>query len=646
MKKDKPKSIAQYIRRFVDNKSVYISPFIVSGNLNTEYIRGNHNKKINPITLNIENKKYNPSVYTERKFFNRILPLYLTRYGILTDNMPIPGFKPSDKTSKRVFDALQGNKFLNNFLTDCNFRNTYEKIVKYADVYGLCWVKTGIDWTQGDTIEEVEVTSKTENEREVYKGKLQIKEGRPFIEFCPLEEVIPDTIYAEDMDRVNELVHRRAFPIDVIKKKLNFDAKPEAIDTKFLASYPEYNDTLMRLNDGPEYAYVYEYYKRPDALYPKGRYTIVVNDKVLFDGILPFENGPNGTRKIPFDIVRLQSVPQHLFGVTVYSQLIPIQDTYNSVKNRYLEYVNHIAIGQMYVWESSLVNKSLFTTTPGRMIEIKRNARKPEPVIKDKLGVEFINYLKTLEEDMLVTAGISQLTAFGQSKSNVRTDGVVDKIAESDENKLANALENISNAIIEIFKKVIYAEKQREILLTDKLAEYNIDKRDEYISKYKLKNVDAEQLIIVNRAFLKQSDQRLDKKLQQASQLGLYSPEAGLSYISKLEWLDALDSDYLKDTLDPAERATHDLICEEHCLFLEPDNPKVEQWHLHDQHIFEHNLFRISPEVRQLKYENPELYEAIQQAIDSHIMEHSRYIGESGDQSIYQNAKALLNSYS
>ncbi len=119
-----------------------------------------------------------------------------------------------------------------------------------------------------------------------------------------------------------------------------------------------------------------------------------------------------------------------------------------------------------------------------------------------------------------------------------------------------------------------------------------------------------------------------------------------MSYISKLEWLDALDSDYLKDTLDPAERATHDLICEEHCLLLEPDNPKVEQWHLHNQHIFEHNLFRISPEVRQLKYENPELYEAIQQAIDSHIMEHSRYIGESVDQSIYQNAKALLNSYS
>ena len=85
--------------------------------------------------------------YILRKVFNRILPLYLTRYGILTDNMPILGFKPSDKTSKRVFDALQGNKFLTNFLTDCNFRNIYEKIVRYADVYGLCWVKTGIDWT-------------------------------------------------------------------------------------------------------------------------------------------------------------------------------------------------------------------------------------------------------------------------------------------------------------------------------------------------------------------------------------------------------------------------------------------------------------------------------------------------------------------
>ena len=37
---------------------------------------------------------------------------------------------------------------------------------------------------------------------------------------------------------------------------------------------------------------------------------------------------------------------------------------------------------------------------------------------------------------MLVTAGLSQISAYGMSKSSVRTDGVADKIGEADQNKL------------------------------------------------------------------------------------------------------------------------------------------------------------------------------------------------------------------
>ena len=110
----------------------------------------------------------------------------------------------------------------------------------------------------------------------------------------------------------------------------------------------------------------------------------------------------------------------------MYSQIIPIQETYNAVKNRYLEYINHIAIGQMFYWEGSLINKNNFTN-PGKLIGLKEILKPPQPVQKDKLSNEFISYIKGLEEDMLITAGLSQMTAFGQTKSNVRTDGVVDK---------------------------------------------------------------------------------------------------------------------------------------------------------------------------------------------------------------------------
>jgi len=634
--KKKPGTIASYIKKFVENSRTRLNPYVVSGNLNSEYIRGNQNKKINARNLRIEDKKNNSKVYMEKKIFNRILPIYLTRYSILVNNMPIPGFKPTDNTAKRVFDSAQGNNFIRNFLVDMEFKNSYTKAIKLAEVYGAAWVKTGIDWSQGDPVCKIDTVVDGE------KMEYTLKEGRPFLEIVPIDEITVDNYNVDDIDEINELVHTRVFSLDYIKARWGINAKKESVISPALSTHPKYSDLGFGTGSDLEYAYVYEYYKRPDAIYPKGRYTICCNDKIIHDGPLPYKNGSNGKRMIPFDIIVLQSVPNYLIGTTMYSQLIPIQDTYNSVKNRYLEYVNHIAIGQLYYWEGSLINKNTFSTKPGRLIGLKRNARPPQPVQKEKLSNEFISYLRTLEEDMLITAGLSSLTAFGISKSNMRTDGVIDKLDESDQNKLTNALDSISDAIIRSFKKIVYLEKERQEILTKSLS---LAKEDDYVLKYKLGEVDAEQITIVNREFLMQSDQTLNAKLQQVNQLGLYNPQAGLSYLSKLELLEATQSNFLKETLDPVERATHDLITEEHFSILEKiTSPKVEDYHIHQQHIFEHNLFRISPEVRRLKKEDPELYEATIQAISEHIKQHEEFSSQQSNSNVYSNAKELMGT--
>ena len=629
-------NIAQYIRYFVDDASTQLMPYIAQGKLNNEFIRGKQHRRINPRNLNIEDKLVDPNIYTERKTFNRLLPIYLTRYGILTQNMPIPGIKPQNNTSKSVFDSEQTNKFINNFMADCDFKQIYKKSVKHADIYGIIWFKTGIDWTEG---EEICTVDSTIGET---KGTIHIKEGRPFVTAVPIQEVFVDSIYIESMEDVNELVHRRVFPVDYIRKRWGIEAEKESINETKLQTYPRYSNFGISNVGDMEYAYVYEYYKKPDAIYPEGRYVITCNDKVIYDGKLPYKNAVNGTRVIPFDFYTMQSIPNYLIGVTVYSQLIPIQETYNSIKNRYLEYVNHIAIGQLYYWEGSLINKNNFTTKPGKLIGLKRNARAPQPVQKDKLSQEFINYLKAIEEDMLVTAGLSQMTAFGSSKSNVRTDGVVDKLSESDENKLVNALDNISDCFVSMFKKLVYLEKEREQILSEQLKVANVDN---YIQQYKLTDVDAEQITIVNREFLMQSDQVFDKKLQQAGNFGIYAVDSPLSYKAKCEFLNSIKANYLIDTLDPEQRATHDLCDEENYSMLKDHQvPEVEEFHKHAEHLYEHNLFRISPEVRKLQKEDPKQYKAFQQAIQSHIEQHQKFSQQTANQDVYTNAKAALGT--
>lgn len=635
--RNRPLSLVDYIKQFTQESAAKLAPFVISGKLNIEFVKGNQYKYIDKRRKTIEDFADDVKVYKEKKIHNKLLPIYLSRYGILSNNMPIPGFKPQDSSAKRQFDAVKGNDFIKNFMLDIEFKQIYSKAIRHADMYGLTWLKSGIDWSKGDEIANIETTST--NGDKVQKSTYTLKEGRPFIECVPIYEVFIDNLNAESMHEINELVHRRVFSCSYILRRWGIEVPPEKIDDVALASAPKYNDLAFMVADAAEYAYVYEYYKKPDALYPEGRYVLMVGSKIVSDTILPYKNGKR-ERKIPFDMVTLQNIPNYTVGVTVYSQIIPIQETYNSIKNRYLEYVNQIAIGQLYYWENSLINPKTFSTKPGKLIGLKRNARPPQPVQKDKLSMEFINYLKTLEEDMLTTAGLSQMAVFGSTKSNVRTDGVVDKISESDQNKLVNAVENLSAAMIEVFKKIIYCEKDRINILKEQLQAYG---KDDYAIKYKLEHVDPEQVLIVNRDFLIQSDQQIDKKLAQATQLGLYNPQLNLSYLSKLQMLDALQCNYLRDTLDPSEKVTHDLIEDEHYQMTEKNNlPQAEKYHIHKQHVLEHNIFRISPEVRMIKETEPERFKVLMQIIENHIAQHEKYLQGSQQQNTYNNAKALF----
>ncbi len=628
---NKKRDLPSYIRHFVDQSATRIRPFVVNGNFNTEYIRGNQNIKISE-NLTILNKQYNDNqVYIERKVFNRMNPIFLTRFGILMDNMPIPGFKPSVNSHKTIMDAAKGNSFVKEFMADIDFKSKHAALITRADIFAVEWVRTGIDWSQGKDVARISVKTNGED------SDFILKEGRPFVELVSLHEVFVDNLNIDDVTKIQELVHRRVFTLEYIKAKWNIDAKRE--DVNDLLDGRSFSLSTINSGSNLEYAYVYEYYKKPDYNFKDGRHVITINNKIIYDGPLPYKNGFNGARHIPFDLIVMQKVPNHLMGMSIYPQLIPIQDTLNSIKNRYLEYVNHIAIGQFWYWEGSFVNSKQISTKPGKMMGLKRNARPPQMVQKDKLSNEFISYLRMLDEDMLITAGLSPLTTYGAAKSSMRTDGVADKVAESDQNKLVNAIENISNTYIQIFKKVMYLEKERQEIIKDKLG---LAKKDSYVIKYKLDEVDIEQLTIVNREFLMRSDQIFDKKLQQANQMGLYNAELRLSYLSKLSLLDSINGGFLKDTLDPKERANHDLIETEHFQMVNDMEVQVERFHLHEQHIYEHDVFRLSPEMLVLKDRNPKKYDLLLETLEKHIEDHQKFVEQKEEKEVYNDAKATF----
>lgn len=627
------RDLCSMIDTFVENSQLKMQPFIISGELSREYIRGNQFKKIDKQNHTIVKKNTPKNLYIEKKVFNRMLPIYLTRNGILTDNKPIPGFKPNPADPRSVNGALIGNRFVNEFFKESDFDEIYKKLIQSADVFPMVFTKTGIDWTKGNKIFEGEVDIKNNKTDEVTSSNITLFEGRPYINVLPIYEVFPDAVRVETLKEVRAIVHRRPMHVKDVLRRYGIPVEPQSIDTNWVQRGYYTQDVGA---DYENHVYVYEYYERPSYEYKEGRYIIKLGkDIIYYRGKLPYLNGKD-KRDLPFDCIALQSVPGFLPGITVYSQIIDMQDTLNAIKNRLLEYLNRIAIGRKYAWAGSLVNPDKWTNKPGGLTMLTRFGKIPQNEQIDRIGLEFANYAQMIVDDMLFTAGLSALQVYGQSKSNMRTDGVVDKIAESDSNKLTNALKALSNGILSIMRKVLYLERYR---MENMKENFKLDNLDELGLKYKMKDVDPEEIVIVNREFLMQSDQIIEKKMAQANQMGLYNPQMNLPYRTKLEMLDMLKASYLKETLDPIERVNWTQSQREHMMLNQDEEIEVQSFELHQLHIQEHQMYLMSEEILELKRENPDKYKVLVGKLNTHIEQHEGFKKQSTQQGIYQAGK-------
>jgi hypothetical protein len=96
--------------------------------------------------------------------------------------------------------------------------------------------------------------------------------------------------------------------------------------------------------------------------------------------------------------------------------------------------------------------------------------------------------------------------------------------------------------------------------------------------------------------------------------------------------------------LDPKERANHDLIEMEHFKILNDQEVAVEKFQLHEQHIYEHDIFRLSPEMLILQENDKDRYDLLLQKIDEHIKDHERFVSQKQNENVYNNAKAFAGT--
>ena len=110
----------------------------------------------------------------------------------------------------------------------------------------------------------------------------------------------------------------------------------------------------MKRKTKKDCALVIEKYEKPSIKYPNGRLIIIAGNNLIYLGELPYINKVNADRGFPFIRQRCLPVPNSFWGISVIDRCIPIQRSFNAVKNRKHEFLNRVTMGIMAVEDGSI----------------------------------------------------------------------------------------------------------------------------------------------------------------------------------------------------------------------------------------------------------------------------------------------------
>jgi hypothetical protein len=369
--------------------------------------------------------------------------------------------------------------------------------------------------------------------------------------------------------------------------------------------------------------------EKPSRDFPNGRLIIIGGEtELLFYGDLPYKVGEDGKRGYPITKQECVRRPGCFYGTTPFERMIPVQRSYNAVKNRKHDYLNRCSI-QAYTGEEGSFDEEDLQENgipPGSMILRKRGTAPITPIQNSNLPPEFDNEEFRLQRELEYLSGISEMSVISSTPSGVDSGKAIEAVKESDDTRLSLTADNIRWAAIEngkhwlrLYKQFSAGARIIELAGSNEIGNVLIwDASD--ISSYDVVHETENELLdtpmqrreflmsLVDKGFLHNEQGVLDKrtkiKLLEQMKLG--------------NWEDVLDLTQLHISKAQRENAYLNMG-----IF-----PEIATFDEHAMHIEEHNRFRLSTDYYLLKQSNPMMI----QAIDSHVAQHEQAIAQAEQQ--------------
>ncbi len=581
--------------------------------LNINFFIGNQYCYISPSGDIVESgKQY---FWQEREVYNHIANIVEIRQSKLSRVRPTLTVIPfSDdendiacaKTSKKILKAVSHNKNISKILSQGTM---------WSEICGTVFYKIDWDNNSGKIIGE-----NTGNY--IREGDVAISVVSPF-------EIYPDSNTYNNIDDCMSIIYARTFHKDVVKNTWGVDCEGEDINVYTLDSlsmsgglgYSSMSTSVAKKLKKDQ-VLVIEKYEKPTIEYPNGRLTMIAGDKLIFMGDLPYVNREDGKRGFPFIKQSCVLSPNCFWGSSIIERCIPIQRSYNAIKNRKHEFLNRLTMGILSVEDGSLDIENLEEEglSPGKVLIYRQGASSPKLLSTGSVPIDFQYEESSLLNEFTNVSGVSDLLRSGTSISNA--SGVaLQLLIEQDDVKLLSSAEEIKNAAKEMAKHILRLYKQYAIM--EHTTRIIGDNGSVELFYWKNSDINSEEIVFETESEINETLAQKRSMIFEILNAGLLTDENGkLSNSMRSKILEQLGFGVWESSQDinslqisSASKENIDLVTNQ----KEIEPREIDD---HNLHINEHVAFMLSGDYERAKAKN----NRIENMMLEHIRKHKKYL--------------------
>lgn len=574
--------------------------------LNLNFYMGNQYCDING---NFEVEDYSKKYFwQEREVFNHITPIVERRLSKLARVRPKINVFPSSNDEKDLKTASVSKKIIESIYNTSEMSKVISDVSRWSEICGSGFYKIIWNSSIGKTV------AKYENGIPLKSGDVEIISVSPF-------EIFPESSSQPNLESSRSLIHARAYHIEEIKNRWGLEVDGEEINIFTLDKNKSTfgGATKITKTVRENYAIVIERYENPSVKYPNGRLVIVAGDKLLYVGEMPYKNGVDGERGYPF--VKQDAFLQAgcFWGASVVERLIPLQRSYNAIKNRKHEFINRLSMGVLTVEDGSIDLDGLEEDglCPGKILVYRQGSASPKYMDNENIPYNFIAEEQALLKEFSTISGITDI-----STENYITKGLsgtaLELMIEQDESKMLITADSVRMAIRQIAKHILRLYKQ--FVKLPKLTKIVGDNGKLEIFYFNSSDISSDDIVFETKNEISDSFSQKRQLLFDLLDKGLLSDENGkVSSRMKIKVLELLGYGIWENASDIKQKHNAK-ASNENYQFMKNEEVKVLEIDDHDIHINEHISFMLSNEFENAKKSHADL----EQKFLSHIAEHKK----------------------